>query len=67
MITVVYLIFFTLTQETQMLAGQEKFKTIEECNLYAERQKLDQQQKVLEGISMPHTARHVCIVWGEDI
>lgn len=67
MITVVYLVFFTLTQETQMIAGQEKFKTMEECNLFAEGQKVMQQQKVLEGVSMPHVARHICIYWGEDI
>lgn len=66
MITAVFLVYFLETGTFQILADQQVFKTIEECNLYAEQAKEIQQQKVLEGTSDPHTAIHKCINWGTD-
>lgn len=66
MITAVFLIFFLEQGTVQVIADQAIFSTMEECELYAENAKADQQQKVLQGLSDPHTALHTCVNWGTD-
>lgn len=66
MITAVFLVFFLETGKPMLIADQAVFSTMEECNQYAEAAKAEQQQKVLQGLSDPHTAIHTCINWRTD-
>lgn len=66
MITAVFLVYFLESSTFQIIADQQIFKTMEECNQYAEQAKEIQQFKVVEGLSDPHKAIHQCINWGTD-
>lgn len=66
MITAVFLVLFLGTGEIQVIADQNVFTTMEQCNQYAEETKAIQQEKARQGVSDPHRAIHKCIEWGSD-
>jgi hypothetical protein len=66
MISAVFLVFFLNSTDSIYYAAPFTFETMEECNLWAEAEKLRQQELVETGQSNPHRAIHTCINWGGD-
>ncbi len=66
MISAVFLIFFLNSNKYIYHAAPLTFETMEECNLWAEGEKLRQQERVKTGHNAPHRSIHTCINWGGD-
>jgi hypothetical protein len=67
MISAVFLIFFIETGAIVFHTEQVVFKTMDECNQYAEAEKQRQQDLVATGQNVAHRAIHRCINWGQDV
>jgi hypothetical protein len=67
MISAVFLIFFLDTGVIYVHSEQTIFKTLDECNQFAEAEKQRQQDLVATGQNAPHKAIHRCIEWGQDV
>lgn len=63
MITALFLIYFFDNNSYYIHADQRIFKTVEECNLFAEGEK-ERQQSLPD--ARPFSVIHVCYDWGQD-
>lgn len=67
MISAIFLIFFLDTGTIYVHSEQQIFKTMDECNQFAEAEKQRQQDLVATGQNAPHKAIHRCLDWGQDV
>lgn len=67
MITAFFLVFFFDNSTIFVHTDQQIFKTMEDCELFAETEKQRNQDLAKEGINRPHKAIHVCYDWGQDV
>jgi len=49
------------------VADPNFFKTMEECETYAENRIITEQDKVATGENVPHKAIYHCVDWGSDV
>ena len=67
MISAVFLIFFLETGGLMVVSDGNFFKSMEECNRYAENRIIEESEQVATGENSPHKAIYRCIDWGSDV
>jgi hypothetical protein len=67
MITLTFLVCYTLTGRCVGVGPQLTFMSINQCETFAEALMDDNQAKASQGVMAPHAAVHKCVDWGKEL